>query len=102
MDEEFREKERREKYAREAKGKLDKLEDTMGKLNRMKGDLGRELGKLKENTLCDYCGKALRSAVTNIPCGHNYCQECKSGYLKECKKCPGTKREAVYRNELMD
>ena len=53
--------------------------------------------------MCDFCNKLMKNPVTNIPCGHSYCQECKAGYLKECKKCgSGAKREAVYRNELLD
>jgi len=45
----------------------------------------------------------LKNAVTIIPCGHNYCLNCKKGYSKDCVQCNGKlKIEAVYRNELMD
>jgi late competence protein required for DNA uptake (superfamily II DNA/RNA helicase) len=67
-----------------------------------KGEIMQQLSRLKANIQCDYCSKQLKNPVTNIPCGHSYCQECKAGYLKECKKCSGVKREAVYRNELLD
>ena len=41
--------------------------------------------------------------MTVIPCGHNYCLNCKRGYNKSCVTCgPGLKIEAVYRNELLD
>lgn len=48
-------------------------------------------------------GHELNNPITVIPCGHNYCLECKKGYSKECMLCNGKlKIEAVYRNELMD
>ena len=51
---------------------------------------------------CPY-GHELKNPITVIPCGHNYCLECKKGYSKECMLCNGKlKIEAVYRNELMD
>lgn len=51
---------------------------------------------------CPY-GHELKNPVTVIPCGHNYCLNCKKGYQKECSQCSGKlKIEAVYRNELMD
>jgi len=24
----------------------------------------------------------MKNPVTNIPCGHSYCQDCKAGYMK--------------------
>lgn len=75
-----------------------KLED----LSKAKQDLQHKLELIQKSTSCDYCGKALKEPVTSIPCGHSFCLGCKKGYEKECCKCPGLKREAVYRNELLD
>ena len=61
-----------------------------------------QLQKMRRNLKCLYCKRLLRDAVTSIPCGHSYCLGCKGGYERECCKCPGVKREAVYRNELLD
>ena len=42
--------------------------------------------------------------MTCIPCGHSYCQDCKSGYNEYCLECGKTNGEvdAAYRNVLMD
>ena len=55
VDAEYKEKEKREKYAKETKSKLEKLEDTFGRLSRMKGELAKGLGNLKQSTQCDLC-----------------------------------------------
>ena len=53
---------------------------------------------------CCKCHLVLKNAVTCIPCGHSYCQECKSGYAEYCFECGKTNGDvdAVYRNVLMD
>lgn len=45
----------------------------------------------------------MTNPITVIPCGHNYCMNCKKGYTKSCFICGDkAKIEAVYRNELLD
>lgn len=52
---------------------------------------------------CNFCHHSLIQPITVIPCGHNFCLNCKKGYTKCCSVCgEKVKIEAVYRNELLD
>ncbi|EGR29369.1 lim domain protein [Ichthyophthirius multifiliis] len=59
--------------------------------------------EIMKNLKCQYCLKFIKEPVTIIPCGHSFCQQCKTAYNKSCIKCgPKVKIEAMYRNELLD
>jgi hypothetical protein len=113
LDDQLRESGRREDEARQAASRIEQAlqeavrqvadgEARQGKLARSREAVGQQLAKLEGSLLCELCRRPLRSPVTSIPCGHSYCLECKRGYEKQCAKCPGSTREAVYRNELLD
>lgn len=59
--------------------------------------------EVMKNLKCNHCNKVIKEPVTIIPCGHNFCLQCKVAYTKQCIKCgPKVKIEAMYRNELLD
>ncbi|CAK57201.1 unnamed protein product (macronuclear) [Paramecium tetraurelia] len=41
----------------------------------------------KQQLTCKFCRKELHNTITVIPCAHNYCQRCVSGYVGRCFAC---------------
>eukprot|EP00033_Pygsuia_biforma_P002830 GCRY01003124.1.p1 GENE.GCRY01003124.1~~GCRY01003124.1.p1 ORF type:complete len:504 (+),score=80.84 GCRY01003124.1:330-1841(+) len=79
----------------------DKKEDTSSK--KLKGS-GAEDNKLEENLICGICQEILYDVVSVIPCLHNFCAGCYSGWRKvnshECPQCRGAV-ERLSRNHQM-
>ncbi|CAD8206285.1 unnamed protein product [Paramecium octaurelia] len=56
----------------------------------------------KQQLTCKFCRKELHNTITVIPCAHNYCQRCVSGYVGRCFACnDDNKVQATYHNEYM-
>ncbi|CAD8127985.1 unnamed protein product [Paramecium sonneborni] len=57
---------------------------------------------LRQQLTCKFCKKELQNTITVIPCAHNYCQRCVSGYLGRCFACNDENRvQATYHNEYI-
>ena len=33
---------------------------------------------------CGFCDKMVKEPYTVLPCGHNFCQECREGFHEDC------------------
>ncbi|CAD8193833.1 unnamed protein product [Paramecium octaurelia] len=57
---------------------------------------------LRQQLTCKFCRKELQNTITVIPCAHNYCQRCVSGYVGRCFACnDDSVVQATYHNEYI-
>ncbi|CAD8079774.1 unnamed protein product [Paramecium primaurelia] len=57
---------------------------------------------LRQQLTCKFCRKELQNTITVIPCAHNYCQKCVSGYIGRCFACNDDSMvQATYHNEYI-
>ncbi|CAK69245.1 unnamed protein product (macronuclear) [Paramecium tetraurelia] len=57
---------------------------------------------LRQQLTCKLCRKELQNTITVIPCAHNYCQRCVSGYVGRCFACnDDSVVQATYHNEYI-
>ncbi len=88
---------KRKREEEEIKSSLEQEKKLSEKQNKFQEELGEEM-------MCCICIDYIYNCVTSIPCLHNFCASCFSGWMEKSKICPQCREEVteIKKNALVN